>query len=61
MPTDRTTDRSNEGKNLYAVRDADGRYLDIQSSRHAHRADVSKQSEAAPCIADDPYVAAPKK
>lgn len=46
MPTHRTTHRSSAGKKLYAVRDAAGRFLDIQSYKRAHRADLSKKSKA---------------
>ena len=34
----RTTHRSVSGKKLYAVRDAKGRFKDIQTSERAHRA-----------------------
>jgi hypothetical protein len=39
----RTTHRSTTGKKLYAVRDASGRFKDIQTYERAHRADL-KQS-----------------
>ena len=42
----RTTHRSTAGKKLYAVRDADGRFKDIQSYERAHRADLAKTSKA---------------
>jgi hypothetical protein len=45
MPTHRTTHRSSAGKKLYAVRDAEGRFLDIQTYERAHRADQSKKSK----------------
>jgi hypothetical protein len=45
MPTHRTTHRSSAGKKLYAVRDAEGRFLDIQTYERAHRADLSKKSK----------------
>jgi hypothetical protein len=45
MPIHRTTHRSSAGKKLYAVRDAEGRFLDIQSYKRAHRADLSKKSK----------------
>ena len=41
----RTTDRSSKGKKLYAVRDASGRFKDIQTYERAHRADVAKTSK----------------
>ena len=46
MPQSRTTHRSSTGKKLYAVRDAAGRFLDIQTYERAHRADLSKKSKA---------------
>jgi len=46
MATHRTTHRSSTGKKLYAVRDAKGKFLDIQTYERAHRADLSKKSKA---------------
>ena len=40
----RTTHRSASGKKLYAVRDAKGRFKDIQSYARAHRADLKRKS-----------------
>jgi hypothetical protein len=42
----RTTLRSSKGKKLYAVRDAKGKFKDIQTYERAHRADMSKKSKA---------------
>jgi hypothetical protein len=42
--TRRTTHRSTAGKKLYAVRDAGGRFKDIQTYERAHRADLAKRS-----------------
>lgn len=42
----RTTHRSSAGKKLYAVRDASGRFKDIQTYERAHRADLAKKSKA---------------
>ena len=42
----RTTHRSVTGKKLYAVRDAKGRFQDIQTYERAHRADLKKASKA---------------
>jgi len=42
----RTTHRSTAGKKLYAVRDADGTFKDIQTYERAHRADLAKTSKA---------------
>ena len=42
----RTTHRSTAGKKLYAVRDADGKFEDIQTYERAHRADLAKTSKA---------------
>jgi len=41
----RTTHRSVAGKKLYAVRDAKGRFKDIQTYERAHRADLAKNSK----------------
>jgi len=43
MATKRTTHRSSSGKKLYAVRDAQGRFVDIQTYERAHRADLRKK------------------
>ena len=42
----RTTLRSSAGKKLYAVRNADGSFKDIQTFERAHRADVARTSKA---------------
>lgn len=42
----RTTHRSTAGKKLYAVRDAQGRFKDIQTYERAHRADLAHSSKA---------------
>ena len=42
----RTTHRSSKGKKLYAVRDASGRFKDIQTYERAHRADLAKTSKS---------------
>ena len=42
----RTTHRSSAGKKLYAVRDARGRFKDIQTYERAHRADLRRRSRA---------------
>jgi hypothetical protein len=44
----RTTHRSSAGKKLYAVRDAAGRFNDIQTYERAHRADLRKTSKGEP-------------
>ena len=41
----RTTHRSSTGKKLYAVRDADGKFKDIQTYERAHRADLAHKSK----------------
>jgi hypothetical protein len=41
----RTTHRSSKGKKLYAVRDASGRFNDIQTYERAHRADLAKATK----------------
>lgn len=40
----RTTHRSSTGKKLYAVRDASGKFKDIQSYARAHAADLKRKS-----------------
>ena len=42
----RTTHRSSAGKKLYAVRDAAGRFKDIQTYERAHRADLKRKSKS---------------
>ena len=46
MATKRTTHRSTAGKKLYAVRDEQGRFKDIQTYERAHRADLARKSKA---------------
>lgn len=46
MAARRTTHRSSSGKKLYAVRDAKGRFKDIQSYKRAHAADIRRKSKA---------------
>ncbi len=41
----RTTHRSSTGKKLYAVRDAKGRFKDIQTYERAHRADLKRKAK----------------
>lgn len=43
--TQRTTHRSSKGTKLYAVRDAKGRFLDIQTYERAHRADLKQKGK----------------
>lgn len=42
----RTTLRSSAGKKLYAVRDAEGKFEDIQSYKKAHGADIKRKSKS---------------
>ena len=46
MPTKRTTHRSVKGTKLYAVRDSKGRFVDIQTYKRAHAADMRRKSKA---------------
>jgi hypothetical protein len=46
MPIKRTVLRSSKGKKLYAVRDANGRFKDIQSYKKAHSMDIKRKSKA---------------
>jgi hypothetical protein len=41
----RTTHRSSAGKKLYAVRDAKGRFKDIQTYERAHRSDLAARTK----------------
>lgn len=42
----RTTHRSSKGTKLYAVRDKQGRFKDIQTYKRAHGADLRRKSAA---------------
>jgi DNA-binding protein HU-beta len=42
----RTTHRSASGKKLYAVRDAKGRFKDIQTYKRAQGQDIKRSSKA---------------
>jgi len=42
----RTTHRSTRGKKLYAVRDNQGRFKDIQTYERAHGMDLKRKSKA---------------
>ena len=42
----RTTHRSSAGKKLYAVRDSEGKFKDIQTYERAQRADIKKKSSS---------------
>ena len=42
----RTTQRSSSGKKLYAKRDAQGRFKDIQTFERAHGADLRRKSKS---------------
>jgi DNA-binding protein HU-beta len=46
MPARRTTHRSKSGKKLYAVRDAKGRFKDIQTYKRAHGQDIKRRSKS---------------
>ena len=46
MAAKRTTMRSSKGTKLYAVRDASGKFEDIQTYKRAHAADVRTKSKA---------------
>jgi DNA-binding protein HU-beta len=45
MAKKRTTHRSVSGTKLYAVRDAQGRFKDIQTYKRAHGQDIKRQSK----------------
>lgn len=42
----RTTLRSSKGTKLYAKRDSEGKFKDIQTYQRAHAADLRKRSKA---------------
>jgi DNA-binding protein HU-beta len=42
----RTTHRSRSGTKPYAVRDAQGRFKDIQTYKRAHGQDIKRRSKA---------------
>lgn len=42
----RTTMRSSKGTKLYAVRDKDGKFKDIQTYKRAHAADMRHKSKS---------------
>lgn len=46
MAIKRTTHRSSTGTKLYAVRDSNGRFKDIQTYKRSHAADLRKKSKA---------------
>ena len=46
MPMKRTARRSVKGTRLFAVRDAKGRFKDIQAYKRAHAADRMRTSKA---------------
>ena len=46
MPARRTVMYSSKGKKLYAVRDAKGRFKDIQQYKRAHTMDMRRKSKA---------------
>lgn len=46
MPVKRTTHRSSTGTKLYAVRDAKGRFKDIQTFKRAHNQDLKRRSSS---------------
>jgi hypothetical protein len=56
----RTTHRSSTGTKLYAVRDEDGKFKDIQTYKRAHAADLRKKS-ADEIASDAKKAAAPEK
>jgi hypothetical protein len=41
----RTTHRSGKGTKLYAVRDKQGRFKDVQTYKRAHAADLRRKSK----------------
>ena len=54
MPIRRTTMRSRSGTKLYAVRDENGKFKDIQTYKRAHAADLRHKSKAEKQAAQGP-------
>ena len=50
----RTTMRSSKGTKLYAVRDASGRFKDIQTYARSHAADLRRTSKSEAAAAKKP-------
>ena len=46
MAARRTTHRSSKGTKLYAVRDSEGKFKDIQTYKRAHGQDLKRKSKA---------------
>jgi hypothetical protein len=44
MASKRTTHRSSKGTKLYAVRDKEGKFKDIQTYKKAHGQDIKRKS-----------------
>jgi hypothetical protein len=57
----RTTLRSSKGTKLYAVRDAEGQFKDIQTYKRAHGADLKRKSKAETAAAARKATKAPAK
>ena len=45
MPSKRTTHRSSKGTKLYAVRNKEGKYKDVQTYKRAHSQDIKRKSK----------------
>jgi hypothetical protein len=57
----RTTHRSSTGTKLYAVRNEEGEFTDIQTFKRAHGQDVKRTSKAETVAKKAAKKAAPKK
>jgi hypothetical protein len=57
----RTTHRSSKGTKLYAVRNEEGEFTDIQTFKRAHGQDVKRVSKAETVAKKAAKKAAPKK
>jgi DNA-binding protein HU-beta len=44
--TQRTTHRGKDGVKLYAERDQQGRFKDVQTYKHAHAQDIKRTSKS---------------
>jgi hypothetical protein len=50
----RTTHRSSKGTKLYAVRDKEGKFKDIQTYKRAHTMDMKRKSKSEAAAAAKP-------
>lgn len=61
MQRRRTTHRSRSGKKLYAVRDVEGRFVDIQTYERAHKIDLKRAQKRRERMGQEATPLPPKK